>query len=244
MSLSKELSYKTLQTIIEKFNLVEVGNPYRVINSQIPPGGEVGQMRVWGGTTVRKMVYIGITVPMMQLDSHMLFAFTPADSPIPHFTLDSVLAGPTFAFHLDLIPRADLGANLAYLDAAFQPLTDEYQKARKIEGLTEARLSPRQYAIMSPWMLVNRATEEAYRQVEPSIDFYVNHWAGLVENGLPEAATAGLTAAYLKNRDAQNRAIIFNVDVDPVWNQLKPLIGEEMGTLMRSVLRNQEVDGA
>ena len=244
MSLSKELSQKTLDTIIERFGMEEVGAPYREINSQIPPGAKVGEMRIWQGDAVRKLVYIGITVPMMQLDSHMLFAFTPPDSPIPHFTLDSVLAGPTFAFHLDMIPRADLGANLAYLDAAFHPLTEEYQKARKIEGLTEARLSPRQYAIMSPWMLVNRATEEAYRQVEPSIDVYVNHWAGLVENGLPDEAVAGLTVDYLSNRDAQNRSIIFNVDVDPVWNQLKPLIGEEMGALMRSVLKNQEVESA
>ncbi len=242
MSLSKELSHKTLDTIIERFSMTEAGDPFRVIHSQIPPGTKVGEMRIWRGDAVRKLVYIGITVEMMQLDSHMLFAFTPPESPIPHFTLDSVLAGPTFAFHLDLIPRTDLGANLAYLDAAFHPLTDEYQKARQIEGLAEARLSPRQYAIMSPWMLVNRATEAAYRKVEPSIDFYVNHWARLVESGLPEAATAGLTADYLTNRDAQNRAIIFNVDVDPVWNQLKPLIGEEMGALMRSVLRNQNVE--
>ncbi len=244
MSLSRELSQKTLDTIIARFGMEEVGSPYRDINSQIPPGAKVGEMRIWKGDAVRKMVYIGITVEMMQLDSHMLFAFTPPDSPIPHFTLDSVLAGPTFAFHLDMIPRTDLGSNLAYLDAAFHPLTDEYQKARKIEGLTEARLSPRQYAIMSPWMLVNRATEEAYRQVEPSIDFYVNHWGALVENGLPEEATAGLTAEHLAERDAKNRSIIFDVDVDPVWEQLKPLIGEEMGVLMREILRNQDVESA
>ena len=242
MSLSKELSHKTLNTIIKRFGMKEVGDPFRVIHSQIPPGAVVGEMRVWGGTAVRKLVYVGITVEMMQLDSHMLFAFTPADSPIPHFTLDSVLAGSTFAFHLDMIPRTDLGANLTYLDAAFHPLTAEYEKARKIEGLTEARLSLRQYAIMSPWMLVNRATEEAYRQVEPSIEVYVNHWAGLVENGLPEAAIEGLTADYLAERDARNRGAIFNVDVDPVWNQLKPLIGEEMGALMRAVLRNQGME--
>ena len=152
------------------------------------------------------------------------------------------MAGPTFAFHLDLIPRADLGSNLPYIDAAFHPLTEEYEKARKIEGLTEARLSPRQYAIMSPWMLAHRATEEGYRAVEPSIDFYRDHWASLVENGMPEKATSSLSFEALAERDRRNRAIIFNPAVDKVWDQLKPLIGEEMGQFMRDVLTNQEVE--
>ena len=242
MSLSKELSHNTLQKITDRFHMQEVGDPYRVIDSRIPPGGPVGDMRIWRGDVVCKLVYIGITVPMMQLDSHMLFAFTPPESPIPHFTLDSVLAGPTFAFHLDMIPRVDLGANLAYLNAVFHPLTETYEEARQIEGLTEARLSPRQYAIMSPWMLAHRATEEAYRQVAPCIDVYLEHWAGLVENGLPDEATEGLTADYLKYRDKLNRASVFNVDVDKVWKQLEPLIGAALGAEMRTILRNQDVE--
>lgn len=242
MSLAKELSQKTLETIIKRFGMVEVGDPYRVINSQMPPGGPIGDLRVWGGEVIQKLVYVGITVPPIGLDSHMLFAFTPPHSAVPHFTLDSVLAGPTFAFHLDLLPRVDLGANLSYIDFAFQPLTEEYEKVRKIEGLTEARLSPRQYAIMSPWMLAHRATEEAYRQVEPSIDFYLNHWAALVENGIPEEILNGINPGQLIKRDRQNRAIIFSTKVDKVWDQLKPLIGEEMGTKMREVLKNQDVE--
>jgi len=242
MSLSQELCHKTRNTIIDQFGMIEIGEPFRIINGQIHPGNPVGELRIWQGDKVRKLVYIGITVPMMQLDSHMMFAFTPPESAIPHFTLDSVLAGPTFAFHLDLIPRLDLGANLPYLDAAFHPLTDEYEKARKIEGLTEARLSPRQYAIMSPWMLANRATEEGYRAVEPTIDFYRSHWTNLVEHGLPDGTLNGISFEALVERDRRNRAIIFNTEVDKVWDQLKPLIGEEMGKLMRDVLRNQEVE--
>lgn len=244
MSLSQQLCHKSRDAIVDQFGMTEVGDPFRVIHSQIPPGGPVGEMRIWRGDKVRKLVYIGITVPMMQLDSHMMFAFTPPESAVPHFTLDSVLAGPTFAFHLDLIPRLDLGANLPYLDAVFHPLTDEYEKARKTEGLTEARLSPRQYAIMSPWMLANRATEDGYRAVEPVIDFYRVHWANLVENGLPDGTLNGVSFEALVERDRRNRAIIFNTAVDKVWDQLKPLIGEEMGKLMRDVLRNQEVEEA
>ncbi len=242
MSLSQELCHKARDQIIERFAMTEIGSPFRVVASQIPPGGPIGEMRIWRGDSVRKLVYIGITVPMMQLDSHMMFAFTPPASAVPHFTLDSVMAGPSFAFHLDLIPRVGLGANLAYMDAAFTPLTEEYEKARKTEGLTEARLSPRQFAIMSPWMLAHRATESGYRAVEPTINFYREHWQKLVRSGLPAGAIRHLSFERLAERDRRNRAIIFNPDVDKVWHQLLPLIGADMSSQMREVLRNQEVE--
>ena len=224
--------------------LQEVGSPYRSIESQIPPGGDLGSIRIFQGGGLGKVVYNGMTVEAMGLDSHMIFAFTPPDSPVPHFTLDSVKAGPHFAFHLDLIPRVDLGANLDYLNAAFQPLTEAYDTARKIEGLTEARLAPRQLAIMSPWMLAFRATEEAYRAVEPSIDHYLNYWAGLVKSGLPDESVAGYSAADFATRDQRNRDIIFSVEVDPVWNQILPLTGADMGIEMRKILRNQAIEPA
>lgn len=245
MTLANELSQKTLNTIISRFNLTEVGDPYRLVKSVMPPaiGAPVGKMRIFkGDAQVRKVVYIGLSVPPIGLDSHMIFAFTPAESAIPHFTLDSVKAGDSFAFHLDLIPRVDLGANLLYLDHVFHPLTDEYEKARKIEGLTEARLSPRQFAIMSPWMLAFRATEDAYRAVEPSIDFYLNHWAGLAKTNLARTVLANLGGVNLAERDARNRAAIFNRDVDKVWNQITPMIGNEMAEQMIGVLRNQDLE--
>ena len=65
-----------------------------------------------------------------------------------------------------------------------------------------------------------------------------------MENGLPEAAVAELTAVSLTNRDQRNRDIIFNVEVDKVWNQIQPLVGAEMGAEMRVVLRNQGVEEA
>ncbi|NUM43765.1 MAG: hypothetical protein HUU38_03595 [Anaerolineales bacterium] len=247
MTLANELSQKTLNAIISRFNLTEVGDPYRTIKSQLPMamGVPVGKMRIFKGEgfgSVSKLVYIGLTVPPIGLDSHMIFAFTDAQSAVPHFTLDSVKAGDSFAFHLDLIPRVDLGANLAYLDYAFHPLTDEYEKARKIDGLTEARLSPRQYAIMSPWMLAFRATEDAYRAVEPSIDFYLDHWAGLVESNLARSVLASLGGVDLAERDARNRNAIFNRDVDKVWNQITPMIGNELAEEMIGVLKNQGVE--
>ncbi len=238
MSLPKHLSHQTLEMIINRFQMHEIGAPYMSLTSPMSPA-PIGALRLFAGEKVRKMVYIGLVVPPIGLDSHMLFAFTPPESPIPHFTLDSVMAGPSFAFHLDLIPRADLGANLAYMNAVFDDLTPIFEEARKIEGLTPAQLGPKQYALMSPWMLAYRASQSAFEQIQAPVNAYLNHWFKLVEHGLPaEAVPSGDLVA----RDRINRAAIFNPNVDKVWAQVEQLVGAETGARMRAILQNQNVE--
>jgi hypothetical protein len=196
-------------------------------------------MRVFTGGPLTKLVYVGLAVDFIGLDSHMVYAFTAPDSPVPHFTLDSVYNHGTFAFHLDLTPRVDLGANLAYINAVHHPLTEVHAAARNIEGLAPAHIAPRQYAVMSPWMLVQRATEDAYREMGGYIETYLQHWFGLVEKGVPAEAYAGLDGAALAERDRRNRAIIFSAEVDPVWAQVTRLIGEEASESVRRMLATQ-----
>lgn len=238
MSLAQTLSLSTLEKIQARFGLREVGAPFLALSNPAFPA-PLGACRIFAGQAVHKLVYIGLQFPPAGLDSHMLFAFTPPDSLVPHFTLDSVLAGPHFAFHLDLIPRVDLGANLAYLNAAFQPLTPAFDEAKKLDGLSAAALSPRQYAIMSPWMLAYRATEGAFARIDGWVSHYLEHWAGLVENGLSVPVASGLPPA---ERDRLNRAAIFNPDVDPVWAQIDRMLGAETSARLRALLQNPAVE--
>ena len=67
-------------------------------------------------------------------------------------------------------------------------------------GLSPAHLSPRQYAIMSPWMLAKRATAEAFAAIDDLVDAYLDHWLGLVHGGIPEAALEGADAEALIER--------------------------------------------
>jgi hypothetical protein len=242
MSAAQTLSHNTLERIRQRFNMGEVQNI--PLNSAMGP---VGVLRVFanGVSTngvIPKMVYVRMTVEQFGLDSHMIFAFTSPDSPIPHFTLDSVLNAPDFAFHVDLIPRVDLGANLEYLNAVFHPLTEEYQRVQKIEGLTPARLLPHQYAIMSPWMLVSRANLAAFEQIEGAVNHYLDHWFGLVGNGLPQGVLDTLDLSALAERDRKNRAAIFNPVVDPVWAQVDRLLGAETSAYLREVLKSPQVE--
>jgi len=241
-SLPRKLWQNTLDRVVERFSLREEtasdGGPWLPLTCQAPMfDGPIGQVRLFRGGPLLRMVSSTIVVPPMQLDSHMMFAFMPSDSPVPHFTLDSVRAGEHHAFHLDLIPRLDLGSRLAYMDECFTPLTEAHERGEAIAGLSRARLSPRQYAIMSPWMLAHRATPEAFAAIGDSVDEYLDHWFGLVEGGVSARAVEGVGREELVERDRRNKAIIFNRDVDKVWDQILPLVGQEAVDAQIELLR-------
>ena len=245
VSLPAKLFNTTLARIVDKLGLVEQtcaeGGAYLPLISQLPMvDGEVGNVRVFTGGSLFRVVTCSLAVAPIQLDSHMLFAFTPGTSAVPHFTLDSVKAGEHFAFHLDLIPRLDLGANLKYMDEVFKPLTDAHAAGSAIEGLTRAHLSPRQHAIMSPWMLANRASEDAFSAIEESVMAYQNHWFSLLNSGVSEAAVEGVSAAELQSRNLRNKRIIFDPDVDPVWERITAMIGEEAVAIQRALLIGED----
>lgn len=190
----------------------------------------VGHLRVLRGSTIDKLVNVDLIVPAIGLDSRMLFVFTPPQSAVPHFTLDAVARPDRHAMHLDLVPRADLAVNLAYLDAAFLPLTPLLEEAWKIDGVSPAQVGPRQRAMMSPWMVVCRATDEAFRALDPTVDSYLEHFLSLLDKGVPDVT--GDTA----ERDRVNRANLFNPDVDPVWGQVNRLLGDEQTERVRGEL--------
>jgi hypothetical protein len=242
LSLPKALHEKVLNAIVARFELsedfAEDGGPFLPLISQIPMhDGSVGYMRRFTGNSLFQVVTSSIVVPALQLDSHMVFAFTPSDSAIPHFTVDSVCAGEHHAFHLDLIPRMDLGSQLAYMNEVFLPITDSWERGSAIEGLSRAHLSPRQLGIMSPWMLANRATESAFVEIGSVVDDYLNHWFSLMDKGISAGALNGVSAQELIQRDQRNKFAIFNPDVDPVWQRIAPLVGQEAADQQIATLR-------
>ena len=242
-SLSGSLCHGTLDTIVERGGLTEVtgpdGGPLLELTSA--PFGDVGEARVFRGDRIAKAVYVGLAVPQIGLDSHMVFAFAPAGVPVPHFTLDSVFGQGTYAFHLDLIPRADLGTHLDYLDWAHTPLDEAFEEVSGREGLTKTTIGPRQFAMMSPWMLVHRAEEEAFRGIGGTVTAYLDHWFSLVEGEVPDAVLADVADTDLAARDERNRANIFNPEVDKVWAQVQQLVGAEQAEAVRTLLLDNSV---
>ena len=261
-TLAGKLSNKTLDSIIEHFGLEEVkgtaGGDFLPLVAPNFGNLDVGGLRVWDGGDgpIKKMVYIGVTVEAIGMDSHMIFAFTQPDSLVPNFTLDSVFStlppgmdpimpegGTTYAFHLDLIPCVDLGVNLPYMEKCFIPLTDIQKECQSAEGVIPAMLSPAQNAIMSPWMLAQRVnSDDNYEAaVFPSADKYLNHWFDLVDNGIDDVAS-DVIAGDPAEREKRNRALIFSRELDPVWQKIDMMVGAETSDYMITVLRNQEIE--
>lgn len=235
------LFLSTLARLGDTLALTEITSdhqgPWLTLLSHAPfHEGPCGVARLFAGVGLSKVVTCSITAPAIGLDSHMLFAFTPCDSAVPHFTLDSVQANEHMAIHLDLIPRLDLGAHLAYMDWAFAGLTKAFEGVSQIEGLSPALISPRQRATMSPWMVVHRATAHAFDQVEPLVHSYADHWLSLLASGPPPHVLAGISGTDLIERDRANKAIIFDPDVDKVWNQIRGLIGDGSVEAIRAQL--------
>ncbi|WP_262849097.1 hypothetical protein [Mumia quercus] len=250
LSLPHGLCQRAWERVVAERGLVEVtgegGGPAQILTSPMSPD-PVGEVRVFAAASedepVAKLVYVGLTVAMIGLDSHMVFAFTREGLPIPHFTLDSVQGHGTFAFHLDLIPRADLGTHLPYLDWAYEPLTPTFEDVQTWEGLTKAEIGPRQNAMMSPWMLVNRADTDAFVAIESAVTTYLDHWLGLLDGGVPAEVVADVADTDLPARDARNRALIFSPEVDKVWAQVAQLIGDDASEKVRAQLLDNGVAG-
>ena len=239
MSLSADLCLSTVSAIETRLGLLETTNTPLV---SALDGSTVGYHRVLTKADVASLVYVGMTVEAFGLDSHMCFAFTPQHSAVPHFTVDSVWAKPHYAFHLDLIPRVDPGAHLAYLDECYGPLTEMHDQVLGLEGLSRAHLSPRQWQLMSAWMLAHRADEDSFRGVFGAVEHYREHWLKLVDDGVSSEALVDVSAADLDRRDFRNRAAIFSPGVDPVWNRIDQLLGtqtsQDIQTSLRTAARN------
>ena len=234
MSLPAELCLGTVEVVAARLGLTETESA--PLTSAMD-GSPVGVHRVLARDGVAAVVYVAMTVEAFGLDSHMCFAFTPPESAVPHFTVDSVLAGPHYAFHLDLIPRIDPGASLAYIDYCLVPLSEAHSRAGEIGGLTPAHLSRRQWQLMSAWMLAHRADEESFRAVFGTVADYRDHWLKLMDDGVPDSVLDGIGAEQLAERDARHRAALFNPDVDPVWAQVDRLLGPEASARIRSSLQ-------
>ncbi|ARN73165.1 hypothetical protein [Oceanicoccus sagamiensis] len=260
-TLASKLSNKTLDQIVEHFDLNEVkgtaGGDFLPLVAESFGGLPVGGLRVWDGGDgpIKKMVYIGVAVDPIGMDSHMIFAFTQPDSLVPNFTLDSVFStlppgmdpimpegGETYAFHLDLLPAVDLGVNLPYMEKCFIPLTDTQSKCKEFDGIIPALLSSAQNAIMSPWMLAQRSDTDAYNGIVfESAQTYLDHWISLVDNGLDDIADK-VVSTDPATREQQNRALIFSRELDPVWQKIDMMVGAETSDYMITVLRNQEIE--
>lgn len=240
-TLPRAVAEAVIERIVGRFGMDEDAGARLSLRS--PAGGGAGACRTWTGGPLQRLVYVGLDIDAIRLDSNLLYAFTPPESAVPHFTLDTVAAPGTHAFHLDLVPRVDLGAHVEYVRYCYDLLTDTTLEVAAWEGLSPAGLTPLQYAMASPWMLVHRATASAFARVREPVDEYLEHWFALVEDGLPPHVGDTIDASWLPERDRRLRAALFDPVVDPAWDQMDQLVGADDSATIRALLRGDSEAG-
>lgn len=194
----------------------------------------VGELRVYRGRgVVEKVVSAHFKLDAPPIESYMVTVFTRPDSPVPHFVLDVVRFGPNASFHVDLLPKRDLGVSLPYVDRCFSPLS-----AIKAEIEKDARFTPgtaplRQRAFLSPWMALFTHAPSELEAARGYVDRYFEHWSSLLTT-TPDPVLA--TDPSLTDRDALQRKLVFSRDLDPVWGMLDRALGEKTVDQLLSVL--------
>lgn len=244
MSLAQLLSESTLNHLLEATGATEEhgSDGGNLLVAAPTADGPSGTMRLFIGgsanTSVQKIVWTMLEVPARGVTTCMIFAFANPTSGLPHFTLDcSDHGNGGHAFHLDLLPRVELATHVEYMDEVYGPLTPVYATGHAIPGLSDTRTTQRQFAMMSPWMLVNLADEPAFRAVGDTVRAYADRWISLAEQGLSNDVVDSLADTDLAARDARVRINLFSPEIDPVWGRVDSMIGPDAALMMRSQLQ-------
>ena len=234
--------------IVDAFDLAEVGSPYvslRADESSIAAGAgpppRLGAVRVWVNSHAdgfEKLVHLHVFSARMT--SHALFAFTAADSAVPHFSLGiSATDGSAVAgFHVDLVSKVPHAAAPAeFAEAVYGPLAETRASVvAKLGGAGAVELSPVQREVMSRALIALRAAEGSAAPLAVSaVHVYLNHWLHLHRHRASLAP--GCAPAELHRQDAMMRALLFSAQ-DPLWLFLDRAIGRHQSLAVRDLLRN------
>ena len=213
---------RAVSRLIEEIRCVHIAPDSPIWQDLNRGEARVGELRVYRGRgVVEKVVSAHFKLELPALESYMVTVFTRPESPVPHFVLDVVRFGPQASFHVDLLPKRDLGVSLPYVDRCFAPLsairTDLEQDPRFAAGTAPLR----QRAFMSPWMALYTHAPEQLEVARSYVDRYFAHWSGLLTSS--DALLAPDQA--LVARDAQQRKLVFSRELDPVWAMLDRALG-------------------
>jgi hypothetical protein len=203
-------------------------------------GTRIGEFRVFTGADGVRLVHSVLSIDDFGMDTHQLYAFTPASSVLPHLFLDTAISpntGGTFHYGLDLAPRVDLGASLDYLDAVYTPLTEPRAAALAQPGILPVpSIGPLQWALRSPWMIAAIAMPDDLKSLTAITDAYVDRWLALLRAGLTADVVAGVQWQDVARRDRLAREAMFSARTNPVWTLLDRLVGPAAAQRMRELL--------
>lgn len=183
--------------------------------------GNVGELRTYRGRRgVQHVVCAHLNPPAPPMDSHMAVVFTDPGSPVPHLVVDAVAFGERASFHVDLLPKVDLGVSPAYLAHCFAPLDGLVARMAEDGRLTPGTVPLGQQALLTPWSATYQVAPADLPVAMEYTQAYFDHWSSLLTGAWPAAATDEVDPQIAAGRSAKLRASLFSRAVDPVWGML------------------------
>jgi hypothetical protein len=199
-------------------------------------GKPAGLLKVYRGKApVEYIITTSLYVEEMELESYMLMAFVEPGSAIPHFAFDAMTNSERGAFHVDYIPRLDLGTHPEYSKQVFEPLNDALDAIKANPDFAPGDGGRLLLSMLSPWTGLFQATPDKLAGGSALIDRYLQHWFGLIEKGV----SSSTNSEGLADRDRRHRLALYNEENDMLWGLLKNLIGEKDRDLILSLLRGE-----
>jgi hypothetical protein len=196
-------------------------------------GQRVGELRVYRGRgRVQKIVSYCFASGTPVVDAHSVFVFTQPTCPVPHLVLNSAHSGPRVSLRLDLLPKADLGVNQAYLDFCYGPLDALRGELDLDPRFTPIALSRRLVSQLSPWNIAHSLDADDFGAFSRYTDHYLSHWASLIASDAPELSSSPEASA----RDAVQRRLLFSRQIDQTWDKLDRLLGREQVDVLLAAL--------
>lgn len=249
----EKLVTAALNRLVESLGLTEELNaegeaalPVHAVGGPLD-GQRIGEFRVFTRDDGTRVVYSRLSIDAFAMDTHQVYAFTGADSPVPHLFLDTAISPNTegtFHFGLDLVPRVDLGANLSYALDVYSPLDTIRAEALARPGVMPVpSLGPLQWSLRSPWMVPAIVAPSDLQELSDVTDAYVERWLELADGAMdPEVATDA-ASQHVAVRDRRNREAMFSPATNPVWGLLDKLVGQETAERMKDVLIDRPSNG-
>lgn len=185
----------------------------------------LGELRVYRGRgRVQKVVSSRYALSSPTVDAHSVVVFTRPESPVPHFSLDSVRVGCEVHLYVDLLPKRDLAVSLAYLDCCYLPLSALCGELEHDVRFTRAPLSLRHRALLSPWHALYTLKPGDLEAAEAYVGRFLSHWATLLHSNAHELDSS----PELATRDIAFRRAYFSRAVDPSWASRDRLLGRDI----------------